>query len=247
MSWSEVKHALNSTLGTDDFAPLDKLIPYYVAYQDGNNVQEFETPGSYSVNVPKWANKVKVTAAGGGGGGGYSDRNNQGTGGGGGAAILNTVYAVSAINSLSIVVGNCGSAGSSASTTGRQGGSTSITELNITLKGGYGGKCVSDSSYDVGGAAGGTGGGAGGKTNTAGSNGIAGSGGSSNVSETAGGGGGGSIGAGGDAAVYVDYTSSLRHAATKGVRGGGGGGGAYTTGYEAADGGDGYVKLEFLP
>ena len=250
MSWSEVKYALNSSLGTEAFLSLDKLIPYYIAYQSGINVQEFTTPGNYTVNVPKWANNVKITAAGGGGGGGFSDRNKQGTGGGGGAAILNSIHDVSAIASLTIVVGSGGRAGTEASSTnntGEQGGTTSISELNVVLNGGYGGKYVVNSSYNVGGAAGGTGGGAGGKTKSAGSNGISGSGGTSDASSTSGGGGGGSIGSGGDAAVFIDYSTPERHGATAGVRGGGGGGGAYTTGYEPAAGGDGYVKLEFLP
>lgn len=249
MSWSEVKYALNSSLGTEEFMPLDKLIPYYIAYQSGIHVQEFTTPGSYTVNVPKWANSVKITAAGGGGGGGFSDDSVQGTGGGGGAAILNSIHDVSAIASLTIVVGSGGRAGKSANseTDAEQGGTTSITELNIVLNGGYGGNYAYNSSNNVGGAAGGTGGGAGGKTRSAGSNGITGSGGNSDASSKSGGGGGGSIGAGGDAAVYISYTTPERHGATAGVRGGGGGGGAYTSEYEPAAGGDGYVKLEFLP
>lgn len=249
MSWSEVKYALNSSLGTEAFMSLDKLIPYYIAYQSGINVQEFTTPGSYTLSVPKWANSVKITAAGGGGGGGFSDNEFQGTGGGGGAAILNSIHDVSAIASLTVVVGSGGSAGKTASspTDAEQGGTTSITELNIVLNGGYGGNYAYNSANNVGGAAGGTGGGAGGKTKSAGSNGIAGSGGTSNASEISGGGGGGSIGSGGDAAVWINRTTTERHGATAGVRGGGGGGGAYTSNYGPAAGGDGYVKLEFLP
>lgn len=249
MSWGEVKYALNSSLGTEAFMSLDKLIPYYIAYQSGIYVQEFTTPGNYTVNVPKWANSVKITAAGGGGGGGFSDDEHQGTGGGGGAAILNSIHDVSAIASLTIVVGRGGRGGTEASSDNKseQGGTTSIAELNITLIGGYGGKYAYTTSYNVGGAAGGTGGGAGGKTKSAGSNGIAGSGGTSNASEISGGGGGGSIGSGGDAAVWINRTSTERHGATAGVRGGGGGGGAHTSNYGPAAGGDGYVKLEFLP
>ena len=53
MSWSEIKHALNSTLGTSEFKPLDKLIRFDgKQFATGSDV--FATPftGSASSTVP---------------------------------------------------------------------------------------------------------------------------------------------------------------------------------------------------
>ena len=41
MSWGEIKHALNGTLGTSDFKPLDKIID--------NGITEIKTPGAVSI------------------------------------------------------------------------------------------------------------------------------------------------------------------------------------------------------
>lgn len=41
MSWAEVKHALNGTLGTSDFKSLDKIID--------NGITEIKTPGAVSI------------------------------------------------------------------------------------------------------------------------------------------------------------------------------------------------------
>lgn len=254
MSWSDVKYAVNSSLGTDEFMALDKLIPYYIAYQDGSNVREFETPGSYTLNVPKWASSIKVTACGGGGGGGGTKSNNSnpgGGGGGGGAAILEQLFNVTDdLITLNITVGKGGSGSrSDAYAAGENGTSTTISGINLNLPGGKGSPARSSSSDEgVGGAAGGTGGGAGGASKVSGGAGITGAGGSATTGYSDGGGGGGSLGAGGNGGVYSSKTSE-QMPPTNGVRGGGGGGGASNASSTSAGaaGGDGYVKLEFLP
>ena len=62
MSWAEIKHALNSTLGTDDFKPLDKMI--------SGNIVIIKENTTWS--IPKGIDVVYITACGGGGGGGIS-------------------------------------------------------------------------------------------------------------------------------------------------------------------------------
>lgn len=242
MSDSKIKKYLNSTVGTDKEAPLDKVIMYHLAVENKTNPVEYTNPGAYATKVPAWAARVSVTACGGGGGGGNVNSVYPGTGGGGGAAVLNEIYQLAGIDVLTIAVGSGGVAAESSSESPTNGTATTIAELNLTLNGGSSGRL---GNGGVGGSSGGAGGGAGGKINTAGSDGITGSGGTSDASaKKAGGGGGGSLGAGGNAAVFKD--SGNVSVATAGVRGGGGGGGA-TLSYRAAKGGDGYVKLEFLP
>lgn len=254
MSWSEVKYALNSSLGTEAFMSLDKLIPYYIAYQSGINVQEFTTPGSYTVNVPKWANSVKVTACGGGGGGGGaspSNSSNGGGGGGGGAAILEQLFNIpDDLITLNITVGKGGNGRRSGDyAAGENGTGTTISGINLNLPGGKGSPARSSSGdVGVGGAAGGTGGGAGGSSRVSGGAGITGAGGIATTGYSDGGGGGGSLGAGGNGGVYSSRTADQK-VPTQGFRGGGGGGGAANASdtSSGATGGDGYVKLEFLP
>ena len=244
MSDNKIKKYLNSTVGTDKAAPLDKVIIYYLAVENKTDSVEYTEPGTHTIEVPFWATRVRVTACGGGGGGGESNLSYPGTGGGGGAAVLNEIYQLEDIEALTIFVGNGGNAGT-ASTEAKSGTATTIAELNLTLNGGGKG-WLGLPNDNVGGSSGGNGGGVGGKIKTAGSDGISGSGGASDPSiNKAGGGGGGSLGAGGNGAVSTGYSESSSQA-TAGVRGGGGGGGANKT-YLAANGGDGYVKLEFLP
>nr|DAQ90137.1 MAG TPA: hypothetical protein [Caudoviricetes sp.] len=247
MSWGEIKKAINSTLGTSGFLPLDKLIQYNIDKTNGKDVVEFVSSGNYTTHIPVWANRVRITAAA-GGGGGYA---NNGGGGGGGAAILNNIYTISdALKNTDIRV-KVGSGGSGAyyiytesdgyTIKGPYDGSdTTITAFNIKLLGGKKG------TRSAGGEAGGTGGGAGG-LNSAGSAGISGAGGTGGAySRFNYGGGGGSLGAGGDG----DYNSSSGKAeGGSGTRGGGGGGAYANYGRDygtGGNGGTGYVKFEWL-
>ena len=248
MSWGEIKKAINSTLGTSGFLPLDKLIQYNIDKANGNDVAEFESSGTYTTHIPVWANRVRITAAA-GGGGGYA---NGGGGGGGGAAILNKIYTISdALKntniSLSVGSGGAGCYYTYSEDTGYDpvgpydGSNTTINALNITLVGGKKG------TSSAGGAAGGSGGGSGG-FDGAGSAGIAGAGGTggSYTSRGAYGGGGGSLGSGGNG---KHRTSSGNISGGNGSRGGGGGGCYSSNSNEYAHGGaggNGYVKIEWL-
>lgn len=253
MSWGEIKKAINSTLGTSEFSPLDKLIPYYIDKGSGDDIVEYTTPGVYTITVPIWASNARITACA-GGGGGYANQTGTG-GGGGGAAILNKLYTVpNAIKDtrISVSVGSGGDgcyykdgSGSSYDVFGPyDGGNTTISALNITLSGGKKGTGTS------GGAAGGTGGGAGGNPgtrNTAGGTGGAGvSGAGGKGASYYAGGGGGSLGAGG-AGSYGSGSGTPPGGDGKL----GGGGGACSTPNSpiyahSGKGGDGYLKIEWL-
>lgn len=167
MAWSEIKYALNSTLGTDNFMSLDELISYKLL----NSTTEYKTPGSYVYTIPAWASILIIDACGGGGGGGatrcnYSPtRTLGGAGGGGGAAIEKKLYRVKDIGSktINITVGSGGSGGTNNNTHGSSGSSTVIGSL-ITLPGGSGGRSGDPNNYGTpGGRAGGVGGGDGGR------------------------------------------------------------------------------------
>lgn len=252
MSDKKIKEYLNSTVGTDREMPLDKLIPYNIAVQSGDNVTEFNTSGTYVFNnIPFWATRVCVTACAGGGSGGWvssAGYSSGAGGGGGGQAILNKVYSLNGVNSLTIVVGKGGGCSINAI---EDGTNTTIEELNIVLNGGKHGNSPTGSSGASGGAAGGAGGGNGGaggysssyESGYNGAAGIAGVGGlgSSGGSSSRGGsgGGGGSLGSGGNG-----KDKSSDNLTIHGVRGGGGGGNTYEK--KVGKGGDGYVKLEWL-
>lgn len=249
MSWGEIKYAINSTLGTSGFLPLDKLIPYNIDKSNGKDVAEFEKAGDYTTHIPVWANRVRITAAA-GGGGGYAS---GGGGGGGGAAILNKIYTISDAlknTNISVSVGSGGGGCYYKYNDGTEsydsvgpydGGNTTINAFNIALSGGKKGTST------AGGAAGGTGGGAGGY-DSAGSAGVSGAGGTGGKYGSYGryGGGGGSVGAGGNG----DYSTNSGNIYGGNGKYGGGGGGCYSSRSQdyahGGTGGDGYVKLEWL-
>lgn len=253
MSWSEVKYALNSSLGTDEFAPLDKLIKYYIyLFSDTAKFVEYSAAGTYNVSLPEWATRVKVTACGGGGGGavalssGEYQTKTYGGGGGGAAAILDEVHDIpkSVQGTIISVMIGAGGAGAMREGNGADGNATTITALGITLLGGKKGTSDNSSTAEVGGAAGGPGGGKGGNAGENGAPGITGAGGAKLPRA---GGGGGSLGAGGNAS-YDQSTATT--STNSGTRGGGGGAAPQpsdTYSVKAGSGGDGYVKLEFLP
>lgn len=224
MSWAEVKHALNSTLGTDEFYALDKLINIRLSQFNSFQNIIYNEPGNYTYTVPDGIYMLYVSAAaGGGGGGGCSDR--YGGGGGGGAAVFNRAIFVEPGEQISITIGAGGAGGaydsSGTGETGENGGNT-IFGSYFTLLGGKGGTGGSTTGGD-GGAAGGEGGGVGGTydNNSTPQPGITGP-----VAPTDSGaychfGGGGSLGTGGYLGQDIDDTSPLN--------GGGGSGGNYNT------------------
>lgn len=65
MSWAEVKHAINSTVGTSEFKSLDKMIMGNWHLVESNNVYLTETP-SYSSTAGTYAlsNSFKMKASG---------------------------------------------------------------------------------------------------------------------------------------------------------------------------------------
>lgn len=137
MSWAEVKHALNSTLGTDEFEPLDQLLSHGVVIIKESTVW----------NIPKGIKRIYVTACGGGGGGGNSpttyNTHYPGSGGSGAACIVHKVFSVEGIDSLSITVGKGGRGGvyalpAEGGTIAQNGEATIIGDL-VTLPGGNAG------------------------------------------------------------------------------------------------------------
>lgn len=233
MSWAEIKAALNSTLGTDDFLPLDQLFGGYV---------EFTENGTFT--VPPKVTEIWITAcAGGGGGSSYSatGASRVGCGGGGGDAIENRKFTVTPGQEISITVGTGGAGGYN---TGGTGGNTIIGSL-ITLTGGGG------AGNTTGGVAGGAGGGRGGRVDYNGEPGLRGHGGYagnqspavykmlfSDAPNSVGGGGGGSLGIGGSS-LYTDNSindPAVLWRSTPGKYGGGGAGGISNS-YSAGGGG----------
>lgn len=229
MSWAEVKHALNSTLGSDEFMPLDKIINYLRPYSSVPVV--YDSAGSYEYTVPDGVFRIAVSAAAGGGGGGdYASSSFPGGGGGGGEAVFNKILPVTPGQLINISIGSGGAAGSAFNRfDGRDGGNT-VFGSYFTLSGGKGGKNGSDVSGKPG-EAGGEGGGKGGTTGAEAECGITGGGGG-DVYEY---GGGGSLGNGGSNLLENhDYFVTPTR--------GGGGGGAFLNNYS----GGGYFKSEPL-
>lgn len=121
MSWAEVKYALNSTLGTDKFAPLDTLIGGYKIFtEDGTFI------------VPENVHEIFVTGCGGGESG--EESANYSSGGNGAKFIFNKRFSVSPLQKINITVGAGGDGD-------LQAGESTIVGNLITLPG------ASDSEY----------------------------------------------------------------------------------------------------
>ena len=100
MSWAEVKHALNSTLGTDEFVSLDKMI--------AGGTQTFMENGTFV--VPNGVYKILITACAGGESGTHTGQSNyDGSGGQGGEYIYKKAFSVSPKSSINITIGKGGS------------------------------------------------------------------------------------------------------------------------------------------
>lgn len=163
MSWSEIKYALNSTVGTDMFQSLDQYISSSISAHLNGTKTVFDKPGTYTYTVPKGINTIYVTACGGGGGGGAicstSKIYNGGGGGGGGAYTVKYPIVVASNDTLTIIVGKGGAgvADTDRDMDGSDGGDTIIKKSGIknylTLHGGKGGgtaKSVSEGSGTAG-------------------------------------------------------------------------------------------------
>lgn len=226
--WAAVKYALNSTLGTSSFLSLDKMI-------QAHGTQTFTSNGTFT--VPDGVTKIWITACAGGQGGtrykGSGSYNYGGKGGDGGECIIREPYSVSAGQTISITVGNGGSAGSN--------GTPTIIGNLVTLRGG------GTTTGLVGAGVGGEGGfyydSSSNRGAEYGLDGVRGNGGTvadrSVRSSPNGGGGGGSYGCGGNGADSSKGASQF----PPGYGGGGGGGSYYYDG--ASAGGDGIVIIEW--
>ena len=203
--------------------------------------QAFTTPGTTLFVVPAGVTSISAVTIGGGGGGQAgvtSSSNTYGRGGAGGGLRYATSIAVTPGETLTVVVGAGGAAGTSTSALGQAGGTTTISRgatVLLTATGGAGGTGLS-SSASRGGAgstivAGQIGGGDGGTSfNNANAAFASGGGGAGGYSGN--GGDGGKTGASGN-----QTTGAI--AATAGSGGGGGGGSASPAAAVAAGGGGG--------
>lgn len=131
MAWSELKYALNNTLGKEDFAPLNVLI-------GGKEV--FTENGVFT--VPDNVHEIFITACAGGAGGEgdlttTSSTYNNYRGGGGGEFVFCKKYSVSPGDNLNIIIGKGGKGGRDRSgAEAAQNGEATIIGNLITLHGG---------------------------------------------------------------------------------------------------------------
>lgn len=266
---------VNSTIGTSNPVPLDTMLTqllYGTTFEYSNpgtyqllipaNVNKIKVTacgGGGAGILTKPDSKIKSCCG----------------GGGGAAAILNQEYSVTPQSSLKIIVGTGGVAGKNYDTlenSSGKDGTPTIIEGIVTLAGGKGAKASSDMQATSGltksfGQSGGSGGGNGGRgavmlkdnivsalTSEKGQDGILGKGGIGGLCpdkfregsyNCCGGGGGGSLGNGGNGAAK-------NQTVTAGTKGGGGGGALHEasggSGWtsQAANGGNGYVKIELI-
>lgn len=229
-TWKDIKYAINRTLGTDLFMPLNELTDKIVNDATGR---------IYTANgvfiVPTGIDHIYVTACGGGGGGGNTwlsgDTPAGGAGGGGADAVYFKKIAVTPNQKMDIVIG----AGGGVQATG---GTTKIGNI-LSLAGGQGaGINYMFSGGNAGGAGGGKGSDATYRSETLTStDGILGKGGTGTGSRQ-GAPGGGSLGDGG----------SRPAGNTPGFGGGGAGANANNTGgtaLAAQSGGNGIVLIAY--
>lgn len=187
--------------------------------------QEYTGVGTFTFTVPAGISEISAVCVGGGGGSAYCIGNStqSGPGGGGGGLGWSTI-SVTAGENLEVTVGAGGSAGTSGSTSGGNGGLSRIRRGTTTLVQGSGG---GGATYQ---GAGGTGGGFIGLGGGSGGNG-----GGANTNNGGGGGGGaaGYSGNGGQAGTGNGGVGS------PGAGGGGGGGGGQSGGGTQDNGGGG--------
>lgn len=229
MIWTEIKHALNSSLGRIDFVPLNELI---IGIIQGSEMV-FDKPGPFTASIPAYVTKVELIVAGAGGGGTNWASSGGGYGGGGGACVKKYLD----IDRATVLTGTVGKGGLHTDYGTAGDGTATVVDGIVTAAGGKG-------AGDSPGAAGGAGGGAGGASGKNGSAGLYGAGGEAGSSNTNdGGGGGGSYGKGGKGGNGSNKNGE------NGIHGGGGGGGRASVGGAGAgnggDGGDGIVIIRW--
>lgn len=122
--WEAVKYTLNSTLGTSNFLPLDRMI-------QAHGTQTFTSDGTFT--VPAGVTKIWVTAFGGGGGG-----KTGGAGGQGGDRVIKKAYSVTPKTNIPITIGVGGEENN-------DGGATVIGNIVTLAGGGKGGSPKSHS------------------------------------------------------------------------------------------------------
>ncbi len=225
-----IKAYLNSTVGTSEFLPLDKMLN---VIQGG--VIEFSTPGTYVAQIPEGVKSIYVTACGGGGAGGGSASYSVKKGGDGEATV---------IGGLITLAGGKGGGNARTSSPGEGGGYGGYQEDGGNGVLGTGGKMPTNASYPGGGGGG-----------SLGNGGYGGAGYDATDGKRGGGGGGGGNdrssngyypAAGGSGAMAV----LKRMFAVNGgqeirIVVGRGGVQDSSASYKGGAGGDGYVKIEW--
>jgi len=220
------KYKLNNPF--EFFDPAAGVSTYFASgTYTGSNTQTV----SYTFTVPVGVTSISAVAVGGGGGGGYTQSELYPANAGGGGGLSYGTFAVTPLETLTIVVGKAGNGGVFASAGGKTGGSSQVKRGSTVLLQGGGGTGAYSSSYGYSnpynGGAGGT---STGTERDAGGDGGAG-GTPSNYSNGAGGGGaGGYSGDGGDG--YGGSSGSSGAGS-----GGAGGGGGANSGGSGTDGG----------
>ena len=228
----------------------------------GNRKSVYTANGNYTVPAGVTTIWVSGCAAGGGGGGGggtVGSTGNVGSGGGGGGGAgqpaIRTPFAVSAGDSLAVVIGGAGAGGAGGANTGTNGSNgadggnstltnTTTSTLLLTLTGGSGGSGGSGQASTTATTPNGGAGGSGGSGYPAGSYGsdgnYTGNGGAGASGPFGGGGGGGRAGLGGGEPAFGGYGYGS---------GGGGGGASYGSGAGAGGAGgagsSGYMVIEW--
>lgn len=265
--WAGIKYAINSTLGTSDFKPLNTLIQEHANWNmnqmmarligkdtwSGHALDvriarmvyqpfiEENTPGWHGLKIPYGVVSISIDACAGGGGGGSGDSSSGGGGGGGGGGEWVEGYTWNISPSLwdSMVYFHVGAGGAGAAEAqnGENGYPTIIGGV-ITLNGGEGGGL----GAITGGAAGGASAGAGGGYGTNGNDSAKAKGGARGCSANyCGGGGGASWGDGGRG----QSNNSANNKTAPGFGGGGGGGSSNNYTRTGAKGGDGFCNFYF--
>ena len=255
---NQIKAYLNSTVGTSNFQPVDKLVNAL-----WGNFAEYTTAGIYQFTVPNNVTVIKITACGAGGGGSsgniVSSAGKKGTDGG--ATIIGkyiTVPGGKGGNGIQPSVGTAsagdgsgkGGAGSKSSIVANGNGGDGIADFPFF---GTGGVVINTGDSKRGG------GGGGGSLGKGGNGGYS----AQATSGVRGGGGGGGYGlsakstigtggAGGSGGVVFFGTIQVTPGETIQItvgKGGTGGAGitdsSYGTSGKGGNGGDGYVKIEW--
>ena len=122
-SWNETENIVEKAkkeVGTSISTAKEEIISAFKESAEDNDMldaiygrtYEFDKAGTYTVTIPEYVKRIRVTACGAGGGGAV-DNDYCGGGGGGGAAIVNQEFDVTPGSTLTITVGKGGASGTS--------------------------------------------------------------------------------------------------------------------------------------